>query len=173
MRPVEYAQILLGCLGAEISTGPYPIDDAYVCLRFGGDVAPMLGTETDECCTGLVWVRVAGASRIGPEGDDPQFNVCLHPGRRLTLEMGTARCIPYGTVQRPTSCEEWTEAALKMDADHQAMEAALCCFRAAVSAMPYAPHAIVATEYQPSGPDGNCILATLQLTLDYSCRCGS
>lgn len=173
MRPVEYAQILLGCLGEAISGGPDPIDAEYVCLRFGGDVSPSLGTSTDECCTGLAWVRVVGVARTGPETDDPSFNTCLHAGRRLTLEMGTARCIPYGTVQRPTSCEDWTAAALRMDADHAAMEAALCCFRDAVSVMPYAPYAIVVTEYQPAGPDGNCLTGTLQLTLDYSCRCGS
>ena len=87
--------------------------------------------------------------------------------------MGTARCIPYGSVQRPTSCDEWTEAALKMDADHAAMEEALCCFRAAVAAMPFAPYGIVALDYQPSGPDGNCITGRMQITIDYTCGCRS
>lgn len=172
MRPVENAQILLACLKAELDAGPYPIADEHVCLRFGQEVRPSLGSLTDECCTGLAWTRVATVTGL----NDPDLSgagVCINSERRLTLEIGTARCIDQGTTQAPTTCDQWTVAALKMDSDHAAMEAAVCCFRDQVQDMSFAPQSITVTEYQPQGPDGNCILGTLQITLDYSCGCGS
>jgi hypothetical protein len=172
VRPVESAQILLECLRAELATGPYPIADEHICLRFGQDVNPSLGTLTDECCTGLAWARVAGVDGLN-DPDSTGAGICINSQRRLTLELGTARCVPYGTTQRPTSCADWTESALKMDADHAAMEAAVCCFRDTVQDMPWPPESIAVTTYQPFGPDGNCLRGTLQLTLDYSCGCGS
>lgn len=173
MTPGEYAQILLTCLGEKIADGPNPIAPEYVCLRFGATVNPSLGTGTDECCTGLAWVRVAGVSAVNNDVDNPLYNRCLNTGRRLTLELGTARCVPYGTVQTPTTCDQWTEAALKMDADHVAMEAAVCCFTDTVLDMPYAPDLITVSEYLPEGPDGQCIKGSLLVSLDYYCGCGS
>ena len=174
MRPVENAQILLACLKTALDLGPNPIADEHVCLRFGQEVRPSLGGGTDECCTGLAWVRVAGVAGIRNDPDDPLTHAqCVDSERRLTLELGTARCISQGTTMAPTTCDEWTVAALKMDADHSAMEAAVCCFADQVSNMPFAPQSITVGDYQPAGPDGNCILGTLQITLDYSCGCGS
>ena len=172
MRPIERAQVLLECLRESLTAGPYPVPDEYVCLRFGNQVNPSLGTLTDECCTGLAWVRVAQIEGL-QDPSAPDFNTCLHAERRLTLEVGTARCIPTGDVTRPTSCDAWTLAALQMDADHAAMEAALCCFRDTVSKFPYAPDVISVGIYEPFGPDGNCVSGTLQITLDYSCGCGT
>lgn len=172
MRPVARAQQLLECLRQEIQDGPYPIADEHVCLRFGNQVNPSLGTLTDECCTGLAWVRVVQVDGLQDPGA-PDFNACLSAERRLTLEMGTARCIPFGTVESPTTCDQWTEAALKMDGDLSAMEAALCCFRDVVASQPFAPDVISVGTYEPFGPDGGCISGTLQITLDYSCACGT
>lgn len=172
MRPVARAQQLLECLRTAIQDGPYPIADEYVCLRFGNQVNPSLGTLTDECCTGLTWVRVVTVEGV-QDPSDPQYNACLSAQRRLTLEMGTARCIPFGTVEQPTTCDQWTEATLKMDADHAAMEQALCCFRDVVQAQSFAPDVIEVGVYEPFGPDGGCISGTLQITLDYSCACGT
>lgn len=173
MTPGEYAQIMLTCLGERIAAGPNPIAPEHVCLRFGATVNPSLGTDTDECCTGLAWVRVAGVSGTNNDVDNPRYNRCLNTGRRLTLELGTARCVPYGTVQTPTTCDQWTEAALKMDADLVAMEEAVCCFTDTILAMPFAPDLITVTDYLPEGPDGQCIKGSLLVTLDYYCGCGS
>lgn len=173
MRPVERAQQLLECLRESLAAGPFPIADEYVCLRFGNQVNPAIGTLVDECCTGLAWVRVAQVDGIRNDADDPTYNTCLNHERRLTLELGTARCIPFGDVQQGPTCSQWTEAALKMDADQGAMEAAVCCFRELVSASPFPPYAIVVGTYEPFGPDGNCISGTLQITMDLSCACGT
>lgn len=172
MRPVEHAQILLECLRTAIQEGPDPIADENICLRFGSVVNPVLGTMTDECCTGLAWVRVVTVTGLADPGD-PLYNPCLSPARRFTLEMGTARCIPYGTVQAGPTCDQWTDAALKMDADYAAMEQALCCYRDTVMDLPFAPGVISATEYLPDGPDGNCISGTYQMTVDTYCGCGT
>lgn len=166
-RPVEYAQLVLGCLNDAITAGPFPIPQEKICLRFGEIVNPTTGTGEDECCTGLAWVRVAGdVSLVDP--DDP--NRCFGPSRRLVLELGTARCIPFGTVQAGPTCAQWTTAALTMDSDHAAMEQAVCCFRDLVSSMPFVER-VRAGDYEPLGPDGNCIRGTLLMTIDYDCGC--
>jgi hypothetical protein len=169
MRPVEYAQILLTCLREALDAGPNPIAPEHVCLRFGQEVRPQLGTQTDECCSGLAWVRVVEVDPIGSPDDLGSNNCPITSGRRLLLETGTARCIPFGTVQAPTSCDAWTEAALKMDADHAAMEAALCCFRDTVQDI---VDNVFPGIYNTLGPDGNCILGTLGVSVDYDCGCG-
>lgn len=172
MTPTARAQQLLECLRTELSLRPGPIADEHVCLRFGSQVNPTLGTLTDECCTGLAWARVVQVDGLLTP-DDPAYNTCLNSERRLTLELGTARCIPFGTLQTGPTCEQWTTAALQMDSDLSAMEAAVCCFRDLVSVQPFAPDSITVTSYEPLGPDGNCISGTLQLTLDYACGCGT
>lgn len=169
-RPVEYAQILLQCLREQIAAGPFPIADEHVCLRFGEIVNPMLGTDTDECCTGLAWVRVQGIVPVDDPFDTAVGN-CFSHRRRVTLEMGTARCVSWGTVQFPTSCEAWTEAAIKMDADNLTMEQALCCFRDTVATLPFSPDGIAIGDYEPFGPDGICLRGTLLMSFETNCGC--
>lgn len=168
-RPIEFAQVLLTCLKERLDLGPYPIAAEHVCLRFGQVVDPMLGTQTDECCTGLAWVRVANIESLA-DPDNQDTGNCLPTARRLTLEVGTARCVTWGTVQYPTSCDAWTAAALKMDADEQAMSDAVCCFADTMADSFGAPR-ILPGEYQPAGPDGTCIKGTLTVTIDYDCGC--
>ena len=170
-RPIEYAQILLQCLTEQLDAGPNPIAHEHVCLRFGAQVDPMLGTQTDECCTGLAWVRVANVTSL-VTADDENFNPCVSTLRRLTLEIGTVRCVEWGTVQYPTSCDAWTAAALKMDADHAAMEAAICCLTETLAGTMGNP-VVVPGEYEPTGPDGTCIKGTLTVTIDYDCGCSN
>lgn len=171
MTPGEFAQIALECLRVEIQDGPYPMPDDKICLRFGQQVNPSVGTAEDECCTGLAWVRVAGVESLADPTDPAQGN-CVTTARRITLELGTARCIPFGTTGAGPTCEQWTEATLKMDADQQAMEAALCCAMEAFHSLPFEPR-LVPGLYEPFGPDGNCLTGTLQATIDYDCGCAN
>jgi hypothetical protein len=168
-RPVEFAQVLLQCLGEQIEAGPYPIPEEKICLRFGDRVNPTLGTGEDECCTGLAWVRVSAVDSLA-DPDAVERGECVDTRRRITLEMGTSRCIPFGNLAAGPSCAAWTEAALKMDADHAAMEAAICCATEAFDGLAYAPRTLPG-QYIPSGPDGNCIAGTLSVTIDYDCGC--
>lgn len=168
-RPIEFAQIVLSCLNTQITDGPFPIPQEKICLRFGEIVNPSIGTNEDECCTGLAWVRVAAVDTLV---DPDDANPCVSHSRRITLELGTARCIPFGTVQAGATCDQWTEVALKMDSDHGAMEAAVCCAADAIDALPFEPIVRVGN-YEPFGPDGNCVRGTLTMTIDYDCGCGN
>lgn len=170
-RPVEFAQILLQCLGEQIAAGPFPIPDEKVCLRFGERVDPTLGTSEDECCTGLAWVRVASVDSLA-DPDGPGTGNCVNSARRITLEMGTARCIPFGTVGAGPSCAAWTEVALKMDSDQLAMETAICCATEAFNGLPYGPVSVPGS-YLPEGPDGNCVKGVMTMIIDYDCGCPS
>ena len=169
-RPGEYAQILLECFRTALETNPAPPPQEKICLRFGSEVNPQLGTLEDECCTGLAWVRVADVSAIVDPDDQQAGNCPITTARRLTLEIGTARCIPFGTVQAPPSCDTWTEKALQMDADLASIEAALCCFASAVEDLSDEPR-VFPGEYAPGGPDGNCISGTMTVIIDYDCGC--
>lgn len=168
-RPVEFAQIVLQCLNEAITASPYPIPQEKICLRFGERVDPTLGTGEDECCTGLAWVRVAA---VGTLVDPDTNNPCVSSQRRITLELGTARCIPFGTVQSGPTCDQWTEAALKMDSDHGSMEAAVCCATETIQDMQFEPIVRIGN-YEPLGPDGNCLEGTLTMTIDYDCGCSN
>lgn len=171
-RPVDYAETLLECLRTAIHASPYDIPDEKICLRFGEVVNPTLGTGEDECCTGLAWVRVAGIEPLRADPDNTEYGLCATGARRLTLEIGTARCIPVGTMQAGPTCDQWTEAALKMDSDQACIERALCCLGDQLDTL-RGTEAAVPGEYLPGGPDGNCITGAMTVTIDYSCGCGS
>lgn len=167
--PAEFAQIVLACLNTEITAGPFPIPGEKICLRFGERVDPTIGTTEDECCTGLAWVRVVSVDNL-INGDDP--NQCVYLKQRLTLELGVARCLPWGTRQAGPTCDEWTTVALRGDADQQAMQRAVCCARQAiVFAQPELAQAVLQGTYEASGPNGNCVSGTTQMTIDYDCGC--
>lgn len=129
MTPFEVADALRACLVLA-----YEDDEerpAEICHR-PGDQAPLsAGLSQNECCSGLAWVRVAGiAPDIDPlDSDNVQFTPCNTAGRRITFELGAARCNPTGDVHRGPTCEEWTELALRMDLDASAMRRAVCCFQ--------------------------------------------
>ncbi len=168
-RPVQYAQILLQCLGEALDASAYPVPAEKVCLRFGQTVNPTLGTSEDECCTGLAWARVDSVETVG-DLEDPAIGNCPPSQRILTIELGTARCVPFGSVGAGPSCAAWTEVALKMDSDHAAMEAAVCCAMEAFEELPEAPLTTQRT-YTASGPDGNCVSGTLLVEISYDCGC--
>ena len=167
-RPVEFAQIVLTCLNEAITASPYPIPQEKICLRFGERVNPTIGTGEDECCTVLAWVRVFGIEPLDTFQDEN--SPCINHSRRITLELGTARCIPFGTTQAGPTCDQWTEAAIKMDSDHGAMEDAICCAAESITELAYEP-IVRPGSYEVLGPDGNCISGTLLMNIDYDCGC--
>lgn len=137
MTPFEIADALRACLVTAFAE-----DDgipAEICHRPGNEAPLSLGMAQDECCSGLAWVRIAGiAPVVDPdEAPNPDFNRCNVHGRRVTLELGVARCNPYGDKSRGPTCEAWTELALRMDLDAAAMRRAACCF--ATGAAPVGP----------------------------------
>lgn len=131
MTPFQIADALRACLDAafEDDTGK----PAEICHRPGNEAPLSLGMAQDECCSGLAWVRIAGIEPVPDAFDfqEPNANQCAVFTRRITLELGVARCNPFGDASRGPTCEAWTELALRMDLDASAMRRAVCCFQEA------------------------------------------
>ena len=159
---IVLAQNLLACLEASLAVGPAPIAPEHVMLRAGADVTPLLGTTRDECCEGLAWVRVQSVSGVRALGD--RLNVtCFEQERTLVLEMGVVRCAPSAPTTGVPTEDQWTAAALQLDADMGAMEAAVCCAFGATEGT--AAEEVAVGEYRPLGVDGNCIGGTMTVTI--------
>lgn len=169
---MDAAQELLECYRAQLQAPgfPGPPPDENICLRHGEFVAPLLGTTADECCSGLAWVRIVSVEPLRDDIDLPSG--CVSAERRVTLEMGGVHCLPWGTLEAPPTCAQWTAVALKADAFHDAMEKAVCCL-APILDTSGAAELVAAGVYEPTGPDGNCIGGTMQVIVETSCTsCG-
>lgn len=165
------AQQLLACLEVALQAPhPQPIAPAYVMLRAGGEVTPLLGTTEDECCRGLGWVRIAGLSGVRDVNDLDTTAQCFGSQRVLVLELGVARCAPSAPVSSVPTEDQWTTVALLLDADMGAMEQAICCAFGGDAVEPIAGDVAVG-EYVPFGVDGNCIggTMTVRIALERCC----
>lgn len=163
---MDVAQELLTCYEGALTAPGFPNPPASVCLRHGDQVVPSLGTQADECCSGLAWVRIVTVEPLPDALPNPG---CITSERRVTLEMGAVHCLPWGTTEAPATCEQWTAVALQADAYHNAMEQALCCLRGELSKD--VAEQIVPGAYLPTGPDANCVGGTMQVVIDTSCGC--
>lgn len=161
------AQALLTCLETSLAAGPNP--PASTMLRAGREVTPLLGTNADECCGGLGWVRIARVSGVRQLGERDNVS-CFAQERTLVLEMGVARCAPSAPVSGVPSEADWATTALQLDADMGAMEAAVCCAFGDLDDNPFAEEVAVG-DYEPFGVDGNCIGGTMQVTVRMTICC--
>lgn len=169
---ITLAQELLACLQTALLAGPNPPPANKIMLRAGGEVTPLLSTTTDECCTGLGWVRIQSLSGVKQLGDADAVSGCFAQERTLTLELGVARCAPVGDVSTIPGEDEWTAVALQLDADMGAMEQAVCCAFGDLDTDPPSPAIEVAVgSYQPFGVDGNCIGGTMTVALRLDTCC--
>lgn len=159
---IVLAQELLACLETALAAGTQPILPQYVMLRGGDQVTPLLGTQDDECCRGLGWVRISRVSGVNQLGDR-QNVACFEQERELTLELGVARCAPSSTVSGVPTEDQWTIAALQLDNDMGAMEAAICCAFGDIEGS--AAEEVSVGDYQPFGVDGNCIGGTMTVNI--------
>lgn len=166
------AQTLLQCLEDSLTVNP----PAQICLRAGEAVTPQLSTTEDECCSGLAWVRIASVSPLVLRGQEDLTFGCVNHMRTTTLEMGVVRCMPTPDADTLVTCDQWTALTAQMEADHTAMEAALCCLRGVVTGgtVPAITDiALYPGEYEPRGPEGRCLGATMTITAEHGCACGS
>lgn len=162
------AQELLACLQTNLGTSPYPILPEHVMLRAGERVTPLLGTNDDECCRGLGWVRISGISGVRDLGD-PLNVTCFSQERTLTLELGVARCAPSADVSSVPTEAQWLVAALQLDEDQGDMEAAICCAFGDIEGS--VAEEVSVGEYQPFGVDGNCIGGTMLVRIRMTICC--
>lgn len=175
MTPFEIADALRACLESTFTgdTGK----PAEICHR-PGDIAPLnIGTDQDECCTGLGWVRVVTVEPVVEPGatETADYNPCDIYRLRVTLEMGVARCNPVGTRSAGPTCEQWTELAFRMDQDRAVMRRAVCCLQAETGAGPEEdPYLVLAGPWLPLESSGGCAGGTLTVTVYTDCNeCGS
>lgn len=156
------AQELLACLQTALLAGPNPPPASKIMLRAGAEVTPLLGTTTDECCTGLGWVRIARVTGVRQLGDRDNVT-CFQQERTLVLELGVARCAPMTDYQTVPSEDQWLASALQLDADMGAMEAAVCCAFGDIEGS--AAEEVAVGDYTPFGVDGNCIGGTMTVSI--------
>jgi hypothetical protein len=168
--PFEIADALRACLDAA-----YAGDDgkpAEICHRPGAEVPFSLGSAQDECCTGLGWVRVASVEPVMDafSTEDPDASPCDVFRSRITLELGVARCNPYGNRSSGPSCEVWTELALRMDLDRGAMRRAVCCLVNALGVgEDQEVYRIVPGAWTPLDASGGCAGGTYTVTAYTDC----
>lgn len=164
-RALEYAVTLLDCLTAAYEEVEPEFRPGQICLRHGTQGIPLLGTGADECCNGLAWVRVA---TVEPRYDrNESVAACFPSTEVITLEIGAVFCMPWGSVQAPPTCDQWTQVAVRADSDRGAMKAAVCCARGIIAP----EYTMLAQQYLPYGPDGNCIGGTMTITVEADCGC--
>lgn len=168
---MELAQILLGCLeNALQAPHPWPVPSDRVMLRAGEQVIPLASTVTDECCAGLGYVRIATISGARDLRDPLVQSGCFSAERNLTLELGVYRCIPTPDASEIITADQWTEAALKLDADQGAMERAICCaFGGSTDSLRIGT--VAAGTYEPVGPDANCIGGRMTVNIQMEACC--
>lgn len=119
---------LLGCLEEQMARVPSP--PGSVCMRPGDQVALLISRTTDECCTGLAWVRL---DSIYPSTNFPTqeegYTKCP-PGWAVVVELGVARCAPVGDEDHLPSCDKWTETVNHVTADAAALRRTILQFQA-------------------------------------------
>lgn len=165
---IVLAQELLACLETALGTRPNPPPASKIMLRAGEEVTPLLGTGTDECCTGLGWVRIASVSGVRQLGE-LQNVACFQQERTLTLELGVARCAPSAPVSGVPTEDQWAASAFQLDADMGAMEAAICCAFGDLDGS--VAEEVSVGDYRPFGIDGNCIGGTMTVLVRISNCC--
>lgn len=170
MTPFEIATAFVVCLqDAFEGDAEAP---AEICHRPGAEVPLGIGTGQDECCTGLGWVRIASIEPVVDplSTEDPGFNPCNSGNTRIVLELGVARCQPYGTQEAGPTCAQWTALAERMDLDAAAMRRAMCC---ANSALPSASNGEVyrvrRDRWEPMDASGGCAGGTMNVAVWTDC----
>lgn len=162
----EMAASLRDCLMTELNLRPDPPAEVTLVSGEDGRLWLTLGTAENRCCSGFAWVRVAGVAPRIPESAQQSGN-CAVTTWQLDLEMGVARCAPWGDTARGPSVVELTAGFVQQQRDAEAMRAALCCLRPLVQSGRTFP-----TPWVPFGPDGGCQGGAMGVSIELDdCDC--
>lgn len=170
MTPFEIADTLRACLVSAYEGTDYVPGE--ICHRPGTEVPFSLGLSQDECCSGLAWVRIAWIDPVTDpsSANDRDDNPCNQSGRMVVLELGAARCNPYGTPSAGPSCATWTALAQLMDNDATAMRKAVCCFASLPEVgMDQAVYRVRGGRWEPIESSGACAGGTMQVVVWTDC----
>lgn len=165
------AQELLACLCTALEANaneefPAP---GICCIRAGDSTIQDMDGITDECCTGMAYVRIDGfyptggpTSPFPSPSSDFALNKCAPYAWGLQMEIGVFRCMSTGILP----CEDWGYVALRQMNDAKAMRSAVCCF------MRTRDQGDVAMgSWSPKGRDGGCIGGIMPVTAMVINRC--
>jgi hypothetical protein len=161
----DMAEALLACLVAQFEGDPQAPAEACVVPGEDGRLWLTIGTAQNRCCSGFAWVRVGDTRPRIPPLDT--IEACGVLQWALDLEMGVARCAPWGDETAGPTCAELTLAFDRQESDKEAMRKAVCCLRPQVESERLAP-----TNAVSFGPDGGCMGAIMGVTvLIENCDC--
>lgn len=173
--PFTLAAQLRDCLDAQ-----WEAEDedrpASICLRVGAEVPLNFGTASDECCSGLAWVRVVSIEpldAVGSAGSASVDNPCQQTGSEIVFELGVARCAPFGDASAGPTCAQWTALAFLVDQDARAMRRAVCCLTTDPNGTldpDYGPvFEVRRGRWEPMEIAGACAGGTLQVRVQIDC----
>jgi hypothetical protein len=164
---LDLAAALQLCLQNALAARPNA--PAETCMVYGEGFQQFLsaGLVEDRCCSGFAAVRVAGIEpRVPALG---VYENCGTSVWQINLEMGVARCAPFGTEQAGPTCVQMLEVAEQVQSDMGAMVEALCCLRPLVESGSMAP-----TGWVPFGPEGGCTGGIMGVSVQVdACGCVS
>lgn len=157
---------LCDALEANETADPELVAPADCCLQAGSDVAETItNTGEDVCCRGRAYVKLLpmfpSANFLEPDLG-AQKQPCAMPRLTLGLEMGVMRCIPVDA-----DCTVHAQKLRLMAADAWAMFNAACCWGKLIQAPGIVGRGTqwsVGT-WTPEGPEGGCLLGTLQVAV--------
>lgn len=162
------AQQLLLCLCNALQANTDADDTlpmvADCCLQAGSDVAETITSSGEDiCCKGRAYVKMLpmfpAANFLQPDLEQ-QRQPCAMPRLTVGYEMGVMRCIDVDA-----DCTVHAEKMRLMAADAWAMFQAACCWGKELQKPEVvgrgAQWAVGA--WEPEGPEGECLLGTLQV----------
>lgn len=161
LRPV--AELLLGCLCAEVLANPSPPAKCGYRPYING--TPLFGTLDDECCGGLAFLYAGGTMQPVVSGTTPDPGpVNCQLIYMATLQIGIWRCAPVGDLQLPPDqVVDWNPLQNELFDDQASLRGAVCCFLKTqrTKRVSVGDYTII-----NQGPEGRCIGTQVTLTVN-------
>jgi len=136
----------------------------------GSAVAEDLSVYNDLCCEGTAYVRHASTYPAGMNFPAPDTgeNNCSPFAWGTMWELGFMRCAPTGGVNFVPTMAQWQDCNTQYFIDSQTLLDTVCCYT-----QQYAAGAgVLIGAVTPLGPNGGCLIASLQVTIE-AIGCGT
>lgn len=164
----DVAVALLACLCGQLQANADADERlpmvADCCLQAGSDVAETItASGEDICCLGRAYVKMLpmfpAANFLQPDLE-VQKGGCAMPRLTVGYEMGVMRCIPADA-----DCAVHADRMRLMAADAWAMFQAACCWGKELQKPEVVGRGTqwAVGAWEPEGPEGGCLLGTLQV----------
>lgn len=160
----DAAAKLLACLTVEVQG--LALVPKNIGFLPGAAVLEDLSPFQDLCCEGTAYVRHASTYPSGenfPAPDTGQ-NPCSPLAWGVVFEMGVMRCTPSGTLNEIITMDQWNNVNTQYYIDSAALRAAVCCYKN-LYASGANDNGILIGQTIPVGPQGGCLIASLNVTI--------